>query len=222
MNQWALSATLWHYYSACPHQQGPGPPPFWPYLYGHTGRSPSSVRHQFHQWHHPSRASIISPTTKHCFGQGQSLCQHFPYQWADSPMQPCRDPTIQLRSTGTSTVFPGPGPQQHLKPLHQTFLTQFPSNLGTPALGHHLALNQQQHPQATVTIGLPRATQHNTMDGTFYSRSGQATLPAMGSLPYSSQTATSAPSMPMDIATMAKVNPKYFWHYSRKLYRVSL
>ena len=36
-------------------------------------------------------------------------------------MQPCRVPTIQLGSTGTSTVFQGPGPQQHLKPLHQTF-----------------------------------------------------------------------------------------------------
>ena len=76
-----------------------------------------------------------------------------------------------------------------------------------PTLGHHLALNQQQHPQATVTTGLPRATHHSTMDGTFYSRSGQATLLAMGSLPYSSQRATSAPSIPMDIATMAKVSP---------------
>ena len=36
------------------------------------------------------------------------------------------------------------------------FLTQFPLSLGAPALGHHLALNQQQHPQATVTTGLPR------------------------------------------------------------------
>ena len=77
--------------------------------------------YQFSQWHCPSRASIISPATKHCFGQGQSLHQHFPHQWAGSPTQPCRVSTIHLGSTGTSTVFLGPGPQQHLKPLHQTF-----------------------------------------------------------------------------------------------------
>ena len=45
------------------------------------------------------------------------------------------------------------------------------------------------------------------MGGTFYSRSGQATLLVMGSLPYSSQTATSAPSMPLDIVTVVKVIP---------------
>ena len=87
------------------------------------------------------------------------------------------------------------------------FVTQFSLSLGAPALGHHLTLNQQQHPQAAVATGLPGATQHSTMDGTFYSRSGQATLPAMESLPYSSQSATSAPSMPMDIPTMTNVIP---------------
>ena len=35
-------------------------------------------------------------------------------------MQPHRVPTIQEGSIETSTVLPGPGPQQHLKPLHQT------------------------------------------------------------------------------------------------------
>ena len=89
--------------------------------------------------------------------------------------------------------------------LPSDFLTQFPLSLGAPALGHHLALNQQQHPQAMVATGPLGATHHSTMDGTFCSRLGQATFLAMGSLPYSSQTTTCAPSMAMDIATMAKV-----------------
>ena len=127
-------------------------------------------------------------------------------------MQPCRVPTIQLGSTGTCTVFPGSGPQQHLKPLCQAFLSLKLSNSvfiesGAPILGHYLALNQQQHTQVTVATGLPGATQHGTMDGTFYSSSGQAALLATGSVPYSSQTATSAPSMAIDIANMAKVIP---------------
>ena len=97
---------------------------------------------------------------------------------------------------------------QSIRPfLPSDFLTQFPLSLGAPTLGHHLAQNQQKHPEATVATGLPGATQHSTMDGTFYSRSGQATLLAMGSLSYHSHMATSAPIMPMDIPTMAKVIP---------------
>ena len=64
---------------------------------------------------------------------------------------------------------------------------------GVPALGQHSAMNLQQHPQAPVAMGLPGANQHSTMEGTFYSRAGLATLPAMGPLPYGSQTATSVP-----------------------------
>ena len=56
-------------------------------------------------------------------------------------------------------------------------------------------------------MGLPGATQHNTTNGTFHSRAGSAPLPAMGPLPYSSQTATSGPRTAMDIAAMAKVIP---------------
>ena len=91
--------------------------------------------------------------------------------------------------------------------LPSSFLTQFPLSLHTPTQGQHLVLNQQQHPQATVTTGLAGATQHSTMDGTFYSRLGLTTLPAMGPLSYSSQMATSVPSIVMDIATMANVIP---------------
>ena len=101
--------------------------------------------------------------------------------------------------------------------LASDFLTRFPSSLGTPTLGHHLALNHQQHQQAMVTTGLPGTTQHSDMDYTFYSRAGQANLPAMGSLPYSSQTATSAPSMAMDIATMAKVIPNILLKLGQKI-----
>ena len=86
-------------------------------------------------------------------------------------------------------------------------LPQFPLSLGAPALGQHSALNQKQHPQAPVAMGLPGVTQHNTTDGTFYSRAGSATLPAMRPLLYGSQSASSTPSMATDIATMAKVIP---------------
>ena len=86
-------------------------------------------------------------------------------------------------------------------------LLQFPLSLGTPTLGQHSALNQQQHLQAPVPMGLPGATKHSTMDSTFYSRAGLATFPTMGPFPHGSQTATSAPSRAMDIATMAKVIP---------------
>ena len=86
-------------------------------------------------------------------------------------------------------------------------LPQFPLSLGAPALGQHSALNPQQHSQAPVAMGLSGATQHSTTDGTFYSRAGLATLPAMGPLLYGSQSATSASGMAMDIATMAKVIP---------------
>ena len=89
--------------------------------------------------------------------------------------------------------------------LQSDFLAHLPSSLGTPTLDQHLALNQQQHLQASASTELPRAPQHSTMDGTFYSRVGLATLPTTGPLPYSSLTATSEPSMAMDIATKATV-----------------
>ena len=145
--------------------------------------------------------------------RSQSIHQHFPHQWAGSPMQPTQsshNPRWDLQEQALSFQD-----QAHNSTLNQSvrpflpsdFLTQFSLSLGTPTLGHHLSLNQQQHPQAAVATGLPGATQDSTMDGTFYSRVGQATLLAMGSLPYSSQSATSAPSMPTDIPTMAKVIP---------------
>ena len=89
------------------------------------------------------------------------------------------------------------------------FLTQFPVSLGAPAQDQHLALNQQQHPQATITTGLSGTAQHNTLDGPLYSniRPGLVTLLAMGPLPGISQTTTNATSMATDIATMAKVIP---------------
>ena len=89
------------------------------------------------------------------------------------------------------------------------FLIQFPASLGTPMQGQHPAINQQQHPQATSTMGLSGATQYSTLDGTLYSNSrpGLDTLLASGPLPCSSQTITNATSIAMDIATMAKVIP---------------
>ena len=87
--------------------------------------------------------------------------------------------------------------------------TQFPASLGAPVQGQHLALNQQQHPQATITMGLSGTPQHNTLDDPLYSniRPGLVTLRAMRPLPGISQTTTNATSMAMDIATMAKVIP---------------
>ena len=78
---------------------------------------------------------------------------------------------------------------------------------GHSTLGQHSSLNQQQHPQAPVATGLPEASQHSTMDGTFYSRAGLATTSTMGPLPYGSQTAMSTPSTAINIAIMAKVIP---------------
>ena len=79
-------------------------------------------------------------------------------------------------------------------------------SLGAPTQGQHLALNWQQHPHATITVGLSDTPQHNTLDGPLYSniRLGLVTLLAMP-LPGISQTTTNATSMAMDIATMAKV-----------------
>ena len=89
------------------------------------------------------------------------------------------------------------------------FLTQFPVSLGTPAQDQHLTLIQQQHPQATITMGLSETPQHNTLDDPLYSniRLGLVTLLAMGPLPGISQTTSNAASMAMDIAIMAKVIP---------------
>ena len=82
-------------------------------------------------------------------------------------------------------------------------------SLGAPTQGQHLALNQQQHPQATINIGMLRATQHSTLEGTLYSNSrlGLATLLATRPLPCSSQAITNATCMTTDIATISKVIP---------------
>ena len=60
-----------------------------------------------------------------------------------------------------------------------------------------------------IAMRLSGATQHSTLEGTFYSNSrlGLGTLPATGPLPCNSQTITNATSMATDIATMAKVIP---------------
>ena len=81
--------------------------------------------------------------------------------------------------------------------------TQFPVSLGTPTQG------QQQCPQATINMGMFRATQYSTLEGTLYgnSRPVLASLPATGLLPCSSQAITNVICMAMDIATMAKVIP---------------
>ena len=89
------------------------------------------------------------------------------------------------------------------------FLTWFPVSLDAPAKGQHLAPNQQQHPQATISVGLSGTPQHNPLDGPLYSniRPGLVTLPAMGPLPGISQTTTNVTSMDTNTATMAKVIP---------------
>ena len=77
------------------------------------------------------------------------------------------------------------------------FLTKFPASLGSPTQGQHLALNQQQHPQATITVGLLGTPQHNTLDGSLYSniRLGLVTIPAMGPLLGILQTTTNVTSV---------------------------
>ena len=68
-------------------------------------------------------------------------------------------------------------------------------------------MNQQQHQQATIAMGLPRAIQYSTTDNTSHARMGLATLPATGLQPYNIQTVANGPNMTMDITTMAKVIP---------------
>ena len=89
--------------------------------------------------------------------------------------------------------------------LPSNFLAQFPASLDPLALGQHAGMNQQQHQQVTIAIGLPRATQYSTTDKTSHGRMGLATLPATRPQPYNIQTAASGPNMAMDISMMAKV-----------------
>ena len=60
-----------------------------------------------------------------------------------------------------------------------------------------------------ITTGLPRTPQRSaTENNTLYNRAGLTNLSALGTLPlYNVQTATSTPSMVIDITTMAKVIP---------------
>ena len=68
-------------------------------------------------------------------------------------------------------------------------------------------MNQQQHQQATIAMGLPGATQYSTTDNTSHGKMGHSTLLATGPQPYNIQTAASGPNMTMDITTMVKVTP---------------
>ena len=68
-------------------------------------------------------------------------------------------------------------------------------------------MNQQQHQQVTIAMGLSGATQYSTTDNTSHGRMGLATLLATGPQPYNIQTAVSGPNMTMAIITMAKVIP---------------
>ena len=77
----------------------------------------------------------------------------FHIQWTGSPLQPCRVPTIQLGSTGTSTVFPEPDPQQHLKPLHQTFPSLILSNPVSIESGHSCSRPSSSPKSATTPTG---------------------------------------------------------------------
>ena len=178
--------------------------------YNCISRSHSSAKLQSSQWHSPSRASTTYLTTKHCLRWGQSLHQQLPHQWADSSTQPHRAPTIQLRSTGPNIFLTGPGLQQHLEPICQALPSLRSLNpVSTESEHSHPRPTSQSEatPTSSHLHGLPRITQHSSMDGTFYSRAGLAILPAMGPLPYASQTVTRAPNMMVDIATMAKVIP---------------
>ena len=85
------------------------------------------------------------------------------------------------------------------------FLAKFPVNLAAPTQGQHLAMNQQQHPQATITVGLSGTTTAQHLNSNI--RPGLVTLLAMGPLLGISQTITNATNMAMDTATMAKVIP---------------
>ena len=106
--------------------------------------------------------------------------------------------------------------------LPSDLLPLFPVRLDPPALGQHPGMNQQQHQQVPIAMGLPGTTQYSTTDNNSYSRSGLATLHATEPQSYSIQTAASGPNMTTDITMMAKVIPNVSPKLQQKIIHLSL
>ena len=154
---------------------------------------------------HPGQASSL-PQQSTALGEVNPLSQHFPHPQAGSPMWPCRIPTIQLGSTGTNTTFPGPGPQQHLKPLCQTFPSLGLSNPVSIKSGHSCPGQSSSPKSAATPTGY---SCHWTAWGHPAHHHGWHLLQQIGT-GYPSGHGISAIQCTqhgMDIATMAKVIP---------------
>ena len=185
----AITATQWHYYTACPHQQVLDH-----FLENHTPMAmmtgaPSVPVISSTSGTAPFRASSSSPTSGNCLRWGQSLHQQSSHQWAGSPTLQCRFVIAQLGSTWfPQSSYPG---FLRVWTLLPWFNTQGQTNSNTSRwqlLQAHLRPPSTVPQMAVLMIGL-------------------ATVPATGPQPYSFQTAGSLPHMTMDKATMAKVIP---------------
>ena len=264
-DRWAITAIQWHYYTACPYQQGTGC-----LLKNHTpmvmmtgdttvpvtssisGAAPSG---QVAACPHQSTAlGEANPSTSslHINRQAAPLSN----AGFSQPSQDLQDQAFSLWDQAHSSTlnhsdrpflpldflpwFPasldplalgqhaGMNQQQHQQDqafslwdqVHSStlnhsdrpflpldFLPWFPASLDPLALGQHAGMNQQQHQQVTIAMGLPGATQYSTTDNTSHGRMGLATLLAIGPWPYNIQTAASGPNMTTDITMMAKMIP---------------